>query len=82
MLRQRQSVVSDEVQHEVEGRLNPTDAFLLRQKVNFTRRWATTFSRPSNLDLAQGAAIQFACRRRGCDPAAGYLTMKGRRRLS
>lgn len=32
MLRQRQSVVSDEVQHEVEEALNATDAFLLRQK--------------------------------------------------
>lgn len=41
MLRQRQSVVSDEVQHEVEEALNATDAFLLRQKVNFTGRWAT-----------------------------------------
>lgn len=41
MLRQRQSVVSDEVQHEVEEALNAADTFLLSQKANFTGRWTT-----------------------------------------
>ena len=52
MLRQRQSVVSDEVQHEVEEALNATDAFLLRQKDELHRALGDIFSRPSILDLA------------------------------
>lgn len=52
MLRQRQSVVSDEVQHEVEEALNATDAFLLRQKGELHQALGDIFSRPSILDLA------------------------------
>ncbi|EOD3918833.1 clamp-binding protein CrfC [Enterobacter hormaechei] len=52
LLRQRQSVVSDEVQHEVEEALNTTDAFLLRQKGELHQALGDIFSRPSILDLA------------------------------
>ncbi|HHG8783669.1 clamp-binding protein CrfC [Enterobacter hormaechei] len=52
MLRQRQSVVSDEVQHEVEEALNATDAFLLRQKGELHQALGDIFSRPFILDLA------------------------------
>ncbi|MDO2211846.1 clamp-binding protein CrfC, partial [Escherichia coli] len=51
MQRQRQIVVSDEVQHEVEEALNATDAFLLRQKDELHQALGDIFSRPPILDL-------------------------------
>ncbi|HCJ7372493.1 TPA: clamp-binding protein CrfC [Enterobacter hormaechei subsp. xiangfangensis] len=52
MLRQRQSVVSDEVQHEVEEALNAADTFLLSQKGELHQALDDMFSRPLILDLA------------------------------
>src|SRR5690606_34236428 len=52
MLQTRQSVVSDEVTHEVEEALNATDEFMARQKTSLQQAIGHLFSRHNMLDLA------------------------------
>lgn len=52
MLQTRQSVVSDEVTHEVEEALNATDEFMARQKTSLQQAIGHLFSRHNILDLA------------------------------
>lgn len=52
LLQMRQSVVSDEVQHEVEQALGATDLFIARQKTALQAAIDRVFSHDSVLDLA------------------------------